>query len=195
MSLSVWLGHAKTGGALCALAGLAYLQPYRPMVVVGRSMTPTYSPYAFKLTEPVHPGQLRPGAVVVIDMNSGPIVKRIAFVPGDVIIQTLVDGIWIDLIYARPATPRTLARLRWRPFVVPKDEVYVLGDNQSLSYDSKQFGCVPIGRIHRILLDQQPFEPFPNRIPASNRNLWITAASMLGRARLDSKQPPQLNLQ
>ncbi len=143
------------------LATTAYLQPYRPMVVIGRSMEPTYGRDSVVLTAPARPDQLKRGAVVVIDMDSGPIVKRIAFVAGDRIDQALMDGTWVDMVFVRAPNSKAMAKLHWREFVVPKNMVYLLGDNQSVSYDSKQFGCVSTARIHRIVADQRPFDLFP----------------------------------
>jgi len=149
-------------GATCAVAGTAYIQPYRPMVFVGRSMEPTYRSHSIVMTEPVSPDQIQHGQVVVIDMDGGPIVKRIAFAPGDKYMQTWMDGRWVDLIFARPTRKPSLVKMHWREYTVPKGMVYVLGDNQEVSYDSKQFGCIPISRIHRRLVDQRPFNLFAN---------------------------------
>ncbi len=149
-------------GATCALAAIAYVQPYRPMVFVGRSMEPTYSSRSIAFTEPIQPSQIRKGEVVVIDMDSGPIVKRIAFAPGDKILQAHLEGKWVDLIYVRPEHVHSYGKHHWREFVVPKDMVYVLGDNQAVSFDSKQFGCISTSRIHRVLVDQRPFDLFSN---------------------------------
>jgi signal peptidase I len=147
-----------TGAILCT----AYIQPFRPMVVVGHSMEPTYKNASVVLTEPVRPDQIRPGQVVVIDMDSGPIVKRIAFGPGDQFMQAFLAGKWTDLIYVRPTGRKSLANYRWREYTIPPGKAYVLGDNQAVSYDSKQFGCVSLSRIHRILLDQRGFDLFSN---------------------------------
>lgn len=154
---------AKRVGLTCAIACVAYLQPFRPMVVVGRSMEPTYSNGSVEMTEPARPDQIKAGKVVVIDMDSGPIIKRIAFAPGDRILQAKLDGRWTDLIYVRPIKEGHFERLHWRLFVIPPGMVYVLGDNQEVSYDSKQFGCIPMSRIHRILVDQRPFDIFGTR--------------------------------
>jgi signal peptidase I len=148
--------------AIGAVAGLTYVQPFRPMVVVGRSMEPTYRNHSFVLTAPVREASLKRGEVVVIDLATGPIVKRIAFMPGDKIMQMCLDNAWVDLLYVNPSFRRTPAQQKWRTFVVPAGEVYLLGDNQEVSYDSKQFGCVPMNRIARVLVDQRPFDLFPN---------------------------------
>src|SRR5580658_9551830 len=108
------LALAKWVGFTFAIAGASYLQPYRPMVVVGRSMEPTYSNHSIVMTEPILPSQLKSGQVVVIDMDTGPIVKRIAFVPGDKFLQILSENEWIDLVYVRPVTNKIFEKRKWR---------------------------------------------------------------------------------
>ena len=149
-------------GVTCAVTCVAYVQPFRPMVVVGRSMEPSYGNHSIVLTEPVRQGQIKQGNVVVIEMPGGPIVKRIAFAPGDNFMQAMIDGRWTDLLFARPTSKKTLARAHWREYTIPAGMVYVLGDNQEVSFDSKQFGCIPISRIKRILANQRPFDTFSN---------------------------------
>jgi len=160
ISLNSLVATAMRVGLTFGIAGAFYLQPYRPMMFVGKSMEPTYRNNSIMLTEPVQQNTLKHGDVVVINMDSGPIVKRIAFVPGDKIIQVYTDGHWVDLVYVQPTSKAHLVHLQWREYVVPKRMVYVLGDNQEVSYDSKEFGCVSTSRISRMLVDQRPFDTF-----------------------------------
>jgi signal peptidase I len=141
----------------CAVAGALYAQPYRTMMFVGKSMEPTYHSSSMLLTEPVQESELRPGMVVVINMDFGPIVKRIAFVPGDKILQVKVGKDWMDMIYLHVTDQKAVKNLKVREFTVPAGEVYVLGDNQPVSMDSKEFGCVDTSRIQSKLVDQRPF--------------------------------------
>ncbi len=145
-------------GVTCAVAGMLYMQPYRVMVVVGQSMEPTYSSHSLLLTEPVSPDELEHGMVVIANMDTGPIIKRIAYMPGDTILQAKLGKRWFDMIYMKPKGEKELKHMRWRRFVVPSGMVYVLGDNQRVSYDSKQFGCVAMARIHEKVVDQRPFD-------------------------------------
>jgi len=145
-------------GAAFALASALYLQPYRVMVVMGDSMEPSYSSHSLLLVEPVSPDQLAAGMVVIVNRKSGPIIKRIAYMPGDVIQQARVSGQWFDMTYMRPATGKQLTGITSRRFVVPPNTVYILGDNQRVSYDSKHFGCVPVSEIREKVCDQRPFD-------------------------------------
>jgi signal peptidase I len=162
VNLHIPLTVAKWAGITCAMAVAAYKQPYRPMVVVGKSMSPTYANLSVVMTEPVRPDQIRAGEVVVIDMPTGPIVKRIAYAPGDKFLQVNNEGDWIDLIYVRPITNKIYQKRQWREYTIPQGMVYVLGDNQEVSYDSKEFGCVPVSHIHRVLVDQRQHDLFAN---------------------------------
>lgn len=123
-------------------------------------MEPTYSNHSIALTEPIKATDIHRGDVVVIDMATGPIVKRIAFMAGDKILQVKMAKHWIDMINLSPSVHSKMSTLDWRWYIVPPESVYVLGDNQPVSYDSKQLGCISTSLIHRKLVDQEP-------IPAS----------------------------
>ncbi len=99
MSLTGSVGTAIKTGVAFALTGVVLLQPYRPMVFMGHSMEPTYPNQSIVLTKPAEPGSLKHGEVVVIDLDSGPIVKRIAFLPGDKFLQMRSGDSWLDMIY------------------------------------------------------------------------------------------------
>lgn len=142
-----------------------YLQPYRLMMFVGTSMAPTYQSHSVLLTEPVKPDQLTRGMVVIINMDSGPIVKRIAYLPGDKILQAKFGKTWADLIYVHPSNKKSLEKLTSRYYIVPAGQVYVLGDNQAVSCDSRQFGCVSTSRIKKKLVDQRVYHRFAD-VPA-----------------------------
>jgi signal peptidase I len=145
----------KIGGIGIA-AAVMYLQPYRPLVVVGRSMEPNYHDRSLQWTEPLPQEDLRRGQVVEINMPTGPIIKRIAYLEGDKIPQIYIGKQWMDMLYVRPSARSHSKQLKFRKFVVPHGTAYVLGDNQVVSFDSRNFGCIPTERIQRILVDQEP---------------------------------------
>lgn len=160
IGLHITVATAMKAGATCALLSAIVLQPYRLMMVVGKSMEPTYSSNSLLLTETVRPDQLEKGMVVIVNMDTGPIIKRIAFMPGDEIMQAKMGKQWYDMIFFRSATKKELHKINWRRFKVPPGTVYVLGDNQRVSFDSKEFGCVSMSRITGKLVDQRSFNPF-----------------------------------
>jgi signal peptidase I len=122
------------------------------------SMEPAYSNGSVLITEPVRPDQLTPGMVVVIDMDTGPIVKRIAYMAGDKIPQVLVATEWEDVINVHVPLKRVFKKMKTRYFTVPPNSVYFLGDNRHFSLDSRELGCVSVDRINRRLCDQRPFD-------------------------------------
>lgn len=75
-------------------------------------------------------------------------MKRIVAVGGDsvaiedgvlVVAGSRVDAPWED--------SRNLDGVYLGPFVVPADEVFVLGDNRGESVDSRRFGAGPLGAV------------------------------------------------
>src|ERR1700733_5494786 len=147
---------ALKAAATCGVLGICYLQPLRPMVFDGGSMEPTYRNRSVVFTTPVQPQELHKGDVVVIDMPTGPIVKRIAFMPGDKILRVWFKGYWMDMVFVRPSNRPEPLPSNWGLFTVPSDTVYVLGDNSNVSDDSRHFGCVPMALVRRKLVDQRP---------------------------------------
>lgn len=150
---------AAKQAAKFALAGVAMtigaVQTYRPMVFVGESMSPTYQNHEITLTEPFS-GRPYQGEVVTMQEDGSTIVKRIAYVPGDHYYQVRVGSEWEDATtYNLGRNPGRFANMI-RKVTVPQGYVYVLGDNQTVSVDSRTFGFVPIANIQRQLVDQRP---------------------------------------
>ena len=143
----------KTGKSLAFLGatGAVLLQPFRPMVFVGDSMSPTYRDGEYAVTVPVA-GSLSRGDVVVVEMPDGPIVKRVAFLPGDEIAQIKIDTTWRDLVDVRQPLVHHHSD-RYRTVRVPEGHVYVLGDNRAVSMDSREFGPVPLSAVKRKILE------------------------------------------
>lgn len=127
-----------------AVVGAAYAQPFRPLVVVGSSMQPTYREGEVLLTVPVE-GAIKENDVVIVRRPEGTFIKRVALVEGDKYLQVRVGQEWIDAIFQRPGNRDTAHVLRYA--AIPKGYVYVLGDNLKNSIDSRTFGPVPISQI------------------------------------------------
>lgn len=98
---------------------LLFLQPFRPVLVVGESMMPTLGNRQLVIGKRIDGEPLR-GEVVVIDYDDESLVKRVAGLAGD----------------------RDLPGLDHRT-KVPWKHVYVLGDNSKVSVDSRVFGPLP----------------------------------------------------
>ena len=82
------------------------------------------------------------------------LVKRIIGVPGDEIEfkngYVYVNGNKVDEPYL---TVVTAAKGLPYPLIVPDGTYFCLGDNRTVSYDSRDFGCVPYEKIEgKVLL-------------------------------------------
>ena len=94
-------------------------------------MSPALRPGSLCISTLRRGAPLRKGDVVVAFVDGEHIVKRVAYLPGELISWQDSDGL---------------------PRVVPAGTVWLLGDNAAVSYDSRMFGAVPLERIHEILL-------------------------------------------
>ncbi|GEM_PF-3216642 len=171
-----WFLGAVSGLAITGTA----VQPYRPVVVSGKSMTPTYRSGELLWTAPVD-RPLRRGDVVIADGPDGPVIKRVALLPGDRRGQWLSYEGWIDMTtLTAPKNPH--AREKMRTCLVPPGTVYLLGDDLDVSIDSRTFGPVRMENVHRLVID--PREPDPEA-PVSKEppRRWIADAIREGMGR------------
>jgi signal peptidase I len=133
------------------VASTFLLQPYRPMVFVGQSMSPTYQNKEFALAT-TDTSNLKRGDVVVLELPQGSIVKRIAYMPGDWIDYYYFRGEWVlgkNINIKKFKHPERFKNKRVR---VPEGYVYVLGDNRPVSVDSRQMGVLPMSWIREKLV-------------------------------------------
>lgn len=110
-------------------------------------MAPTYDNGTLALASSMI-GPIAVGDVVVIDSSNGPIVKRVAKVAGDRYWEVNMFGRWTPA----PTGARHPNRLRSRQQAIPPGYIFVLGDNSSASYDSRQFGLVAIKDVRARLI-------------------------------------------
>jgi signal peptidase I len=131
------------------------LQPYRLVRVTGHSMEPTY--HDGELTWSVQdPKSLSDGDVIVIDTEDGPIVKRVARVPGDRYLEANFGlAGWKEVCLTAGGMPTPKIKCRWQ--VVPADYIYVLGDNLDCSVDSRLMGLIRLSQVRSKLVDQKPY--------------------------------------
>jgi signal peptidase I len=140
-------------GVLAVTLGASFLiQPYRPVVVSGQSMTPTFQSGQLAFSGPLdRPPQV--GDVVLVERDGAMLIKRIAMVPGDQYIEANIRHSHIWTIVRTPEQKRLVARGIWRSRVrtVPSGLMYILGDNPQVSLDSRSFGLVPVDSIHGLV--------------------------------------------
>jgi len=162
-------GLALAAGTLLALVTLR--QRFVIITVTGDSMVPALSPGDRVLVRRVRPGQLRRGQVAVVEMPDGngdwtaplrgPVsrhqwmIKRVAALPGDPIPRGCLPG-------AADAAGR----------LIPDGKLFVIGDNATSSYDSRQLGYLPSERLLGIVICRVHAEPFDiTRYPTGNSAL------------------------
>jgi len=152
------------GGLLLVLVALGLLFLYRTMrfgAITSESMEPTLKPGdyyviridAYRQSKPEH------GDIVVIrhPQKRELLVKRVVGVEGDQLFvlfgRVWRNGAWIDEPYI---AEQPGVRERPSPVVVPKGQLYLLGDNRNHSEDSRDMGTLPaedvVGRVSAVVL-------------------------------------------
>jgi signal peptidase I len=141
-------------GLFSLLAAGTFVQPYRLVIVEGKSMAPTYADKSTHLAMRAD-GPLYRGEVVVLNSPVGTVVKRIVFLPGDQFVQIKMGDTWA---YAgtKYVKHTNAPHVRVRTYTVLPGEVFVRGDNRLNSVDSTSFGPVPASNILDVLVDQEP---------------------------------------
>jgi len=154
-----------------AVAAIGWrVSPYRFGVVVGDSMSPSLKANHLFLMEVDAYAKHAParGDIVVLEWNGENVVKRVVAGPGEFVwlLEYTNDNGPFRVRYVASASD--LARLRtllarrnravtFKRVQVPEGHVYVVGDAQAQSLDSRHFGPIPIERIvGKVLLPDAP---------------------------------------
>jgi signal peptidase I len=157
---------------LLLLAGLFfYFAPFRIGMVCGRSMEPTLKNGQWYVLDRAfyHHFPIAAGDIVVFKRAGDHYVKRVVAGPGEAVWvlrhrdeapDTLVMDFQLDLLrrtLQRPVFARSGKLIRRR---VPPGFCYVVGDEMSLSEDSRSFGPVDLSSIEgRLLFDTPSLSP------------------------------------
>ncbi|MFE0650764.1 signal peptidase I [Streptomyces sp. NPDC059534] len=169
---SVLSGLAVAVGCLLFLGGfVGGALIYQPYSVPTDSMTPTLDVGSKILAQRIDGADVRRGDVVVFTdplWGNSPMVKRVAAVGGDTVAccdrdgRLTVDGRPVVEPYLRPGPGgRTLASGQEFSVTVPKDSLFLLGDDRHTSLDSRTHiqeagqGSVPrssvVGRVDAVV--------------------------------------------
>lgn len=124
-----------------------------PANVKGLSMQPTLNDKDHLFIEKISKltNTLQRGNIVVFDSapvgGHGHYVKRLIGLAGDTI-EIKNKNVYVnDKLLTEPYLPYNTPTEPTMKITVPKDKVFVLGDNRQVSGDSRYFGCVPQSAI------------------------------------------------
>jgi len=131
--------------------------PFRPGIVLGESMAPTFrSGQVFVSSRVEDPRALQQGDVILMSLNGQVLLKRIYAVGGQRIWvlrsrqpQNVADRIVspVELMACRAASDCCGDGPELRELAIPDGYVFVLGDSQQNSLDSRHFGPIPIESV------------------------------------------------
>lgn len=138
--------------------GFIAMRPFRLIVVHGPSMMPTY--HSRQAVFAVRSSKFERGDVVIIydPANNETFIKRIAAMEGDCYWQYLWHDANGDAQHAYWFGPKAEKQAkefmkqnknigRLMRYTVQRNYVFVLGDNPNNSFDSRDFGPIPIWYI------------------------------------------------
>lgn len=151
----------KLASAATFAASFYLVQPYRPVVFVGKSMANTYQNNEIALGT-TDTSNLSVGDVVVVEYKGSTFVKRIAYMPGDKVQYTKIGKQWVPTNMLAFPMVKHPERFKSKIVTIPSDEVYVLGDNLPVSIDSRQMGTIPLEAIKSKLVDPKPQADAPD---------------------------------
>ena len=129
----------------CILLLLAYLQPYKLVVVVGRSMMPTYKNGQILLAKKTKDFK-KSDVVVALSDDRTLIVKRILYTPEEYyyymfnkqgVYELIIDNSYRHILETKNHDDAYMMEMK-----VPKKHFYLIGDNLGESDDSRRFGTV-----------------------------------------------------
>lgn len=137
------------------VVALFFAVSFRTAVVKGDSMLPTYHDGQIVLVNRLYRlvSPLRPGDVVLVRKGHEVLIKRVGYVAGDTIDGRSAWSFYrvseyFDAVPASGASPPLLR--------VPPGYVVVLGDNKSISDDSRSFGPVAVRDVLGRVVNAPP---------------------------------------
>lgn len=143
--------------AATCLVFLLLAAPFRPGVVLGESMAPTFrSGQVFLASRVDDPAAVEQGEVVLISLDGQVLLKRIYAVGGQRIwvlrpeggqgtADRIVSSTELMALRAMASRYHDLGELL--EMTIPDGYIFVLGDSQWNSLDSRQFGPIPVENI------------------------------------------------
>jgi len=127
------------------LASLLLIQPYKLVVVVGRSMLPTLKGGQILVAKKTN--KFERGDIVVIKEEDNIIIKRIKYLPGEYYYSVLDFETSEMVVIENDFRDMMLGIEKYgldniKEYKMAKNSYFVLGDNSAESDDSRRFGPI-----------------------------------------------------
>jgi signal peptidase I len=169
-SSSVVAGRRKPLLAAVALLGLAAVFPWKAGVVVGTSMSPTFSDHSLYVLDRTHyrSHPVGRGDVVVFDHNGKTFIKRVVALGGETVTllkdragspPTIVEAEREKMLRRLVAHPLYGKTYYLRRVYVPEGSYFLVGDNRNGSIDSCELGPIPSEAIRGKVYPSPPEPP------------------------------------
>ena len=144
---------------LALLTIVYFTSPYRIIVVQGISMSPTFKNKQLLVAKSINNYQdIKINDILVCELEDNTIVKRVKFLENQIIYYyidsntseiKLIDKNTYQYLSTHPII-RNKSLIQ--KFTVPKDSIYLLGDNLNNSDDSRRFGTLHWNNIkYRVI--------------------------------------------
>jgi signal peptidase I len=136
-----------------ALTALVFFQPYRPVLISGPSMNPTFVDGQFAFVAPMN-REPKHGDVVLFDRDGMTLIKRVTMTPGDQYEEVYLPLAhqWVKVTTAAQKHFASRGKNPTRISCIPSGQIYVTGDNPMASLDSRSFGPIPISSIRGFVI-------------------------------------------
>lgn len=127
------------------LVSLLLFQPYKLVVVVGRSMLPTLKGGQILLAKKTN--KFERGDIVVIKEEDNIIIKRIKYLPEEYYYSVLDFEMFEMVVIENDFREMMIGIEKYgldniKEYKLPKNSYFVLGDNSAESDDSRRFGPI-----------------------------------------------------
>lgn len=101
----------------------------------------------------------------VLEIGKTSYIKRVIGLPGEHVTiengKVYINGTELEENYLQENVITTSLEGVYTDITVPKDCVFVMGDNRSQSTDSRRFGCIPLEKIEsKVWIRFWPFDLF-----------------------------------